>query len=46
MFERANGLHMHTRQLGQTFLSQTRLEASLTNVSSQYTQDFAVVHSP
>jgi hypothetical protein len=26
-------------------LSQTRLEASLTNVSPQYTQDVAVVHS-
>jgi hypothetical protein len=26
-------------------LSQTRLEASLTNVSPQYTQNFAVVHS-
>jgi len=45
VFERANGLHMHTRQLGQAFLSQTRLEASLTNVSPQYTQNFAVVHS-
>jgi hypothetical protein len=45
VFYRADGLHMDTRQFRQTLLSQAGFEAGLTDVSAQYTKDFAIVHS-
>jgi hypothetical protein len=45
MFNRANGLHMDARQFRKTLLSQTGIEASLTDVPPKHTQDFAIIHS-
>lgn len=45
-FNVPDGLNVDASQFSQAFLSQPGLEAGLTDVVPQHTQDFAVVHSP
>jgi hypothetical protein len=45
VFNRSDGLNMDARQFSKALLSQASPEPSLTDVPSEQTQDFAVVHS-